>query len=90
MHVWTRGQGNDKLRLGIFSEDHKRAAYIVEEVFQWVVEGSKDFGFLDRAVWSVSQHLVALEHGCWVTPAHLLQVVETSRTPLTISSGGVG
>lgn len=62
----------------------------MEEVFQWVVEGSKDFGFLDRAVWSVSQHLVALEHGCWVTPAHLLQVVETSRTPLTISSGGVG
>lgn len=69
----------------------KRAAYSGEELFhaiQWAVEGSQDFGLLDGAVWSVSQLSVALEHRCWVTPAHLLQVVETSRTPVTISPGG--
>lgn len=58
----------------------KRAAYIEEEVshaFQWIVEGSKNFGLLDAAVFCMSQLFVALKHACWVTPAHLLQVVET-------------
>lgn len=65
--------------MGSSQEDSKKAAYIeeVSHEFQRVVEGSQDFGLLDRAVWSMSQLFVALKHGCRVTPAHLLQVVET-------------
>lgn len=61
-------------------EDSKRVAYIEEEgshAFQWTVEGSEDFGLLDSAVCCMSKLSVALKHACWVTPAHLLQVVET-------------
>lgn len=66
--------------MGSSQEDSEKTAYIEEEVshvLQRVVEGSQDFGLLDRAVWSMSQLFVALKHGCRVTPAHLLQVVET-------------
>lgn len=58
----------------------KKDAYIEEEVshaFQWIVEGSEDFGLQDTAFCCMSQLFVALKHACWVTPAHLLQVVET-------------
>lgn len=63
------------------SEKCKRAAYSGEEdlhAIQWGVEGSQDLGFLNRAVWIVSQQPIALEHACRVIPAHLLQMVETS------------
>lgn len=62
-----------------------RAAYPEEEVFhvfQRAIERRQDFGLLDRAVWSTSELFVALEHVCWVTPAHLFQVVEPSRAPV--------
>lgn len=71
----------------------KTAAYSDEEdshAFQWVVEWSQDFGLLYRAVWSMSQVLVAQEHGRRVAPAHLLQVVEASGTPVIIAPGGLG
>lgn len=61
-------------------EDSKRVAYIEKEgshAFQWTVEGSEDFRLLDSAVCCVSKLSVALKHACWVTPAYLLQVVET-------------
>lgn len=61
--------------------------YSGEEGFhpvQRVVEGNQDYGLLD------TQLSVALEHGRRVAPAHLLQVVETSRAPPPISPGGKG
>lgn len=66
--------------MGSSQGDSKRAAYIAEEVshaLQWIVEDSQDFWLLDGAVCSMSQLFIALEHGCWVSPAHFLQVVET-------------
>lgn len=62
-----------------------RAAYPDEEVFhvfQTVIERKQDFGLLYRAVFSTCELFVALEHVCWVTPAHLFQVVEPSTAPV--------
>lgn len=69
---------------------HKKTAYSDEEVshaFQLAVEGSQDFGVLDGTAGSLSQLLVALEHGGCVGPAHFFQVVEASRAPLISTSG---
>lgn len=69
--------------------------YLNEEslhVLQWAVKRSQDFGFLDRAVGSVGQLFVAHKLMGGVAPAHLLQVVETTRTPAAVfpDDGGGG
>lgn len=65
---------------GFPQRDGESAAYVDKEVvhvFQWLVEGSQDFGLLERDVKSFNQLFVALEHGRRVTPADLLQMVKT-------------
>lgn len=63
------------------------ATYIEKKVshaLEMFVEGSQNIGSLDGAVWCLGELSVALEHGGGVSPAHLLQVVKTAGTPLSI------
>lgn len=67
------------------------SSYFDEEfshAFQAVVEGSQDSEFLERAVRSTGQLLVAVKQGRRVAPAHLLQVEKTPRAKAAILPGG--
>lgn len=82
---WHQREKKKTKRNLMFLFFFSRAAYPDEEVFhvfQTVIERKQDFGLPDRAVWSACELFVALEHVCWVAPAHLFQVVEPSSAPV--------
>lgn len=59
---------------------HKQFFHLLQFAIKW----SQYFRFLDPAVWLADQLLVSDKHACWISPAHVLEMVEVSWRPLVL------